>query len=159
MFIPIDHKNSYKKGNVVILIDDKEISYGKFLKGHEFIITDKDGYGYIMKDLEHGIIVDKTNFTEISLKISFEEAKKLHIKRKEKIKFKEFLTNTCPNKEKRIDEREYYDACKIGKGYINSCKPKTKCLKYINDKHIKDDEFIIDLLRRKKIKKCLKKMI
>lgn len=158
MFIPNDKETSYKENDVVMLLNDLEISYGKFTKGHEFIISGKDGYGYIMKDIQYNITVIHINHTQISSIISPDKAKQLYINRINKIKFVVFCKKKCHHKYKSIDDREYYDACRLGKEYINECKPKLKCLKHIDNDDIKEDKFMFKYLRGLKLKKCLKKV-
>lgn len=155
MFISDDKTNSYEKGDIVITLKDIEIPYGIFLKGHEFTYLKKDGYGIIMIDNEHNIKVCSVRGYDISLKMSPVEAKKLHIKRQEKIKLKEFCRRACPNKE---ELKDYYDSCKLGTGYINKCNPKMNCLQYIDNDTIKKNKFMSNYLRRLKIEKCLKKV-
>jgi len=157
MFIPNDYLNTYKKNDVVILLKDIGISYGIFTKGHLFIIDGEDGYGYIMKDIENDIVVKNIQCTDISLNITHRESKVLHIKRQEKYKLEEFCKKNCPNKEKLIDDRDYYDACKLGTGYINICKPKMECIIHIDDNIINKDDFMSGYLRRLKIDKLINK--
>lgn len=157
MFIPNDKKGNYKKGDVVLLLDDLEISYGKFTQGHTFIIDDKNGYGYIMTDTEHNITVKKIHSNQISRVISCDKAKQLQINRVNKWKYNEFCTKNCPHKGTGFDHYDKYDYCKIKKGYQPLCRPDSKCVDYIDHDKIVKNEFMTRYLRGLKIKKCLKK--
>jgi hypothetical protein len=159
MFVPINvDKDKYKEGDIVLNRQDINIIYGVFTIGHEFTVIGKDGYGYILKDNELGIIVKKINSSKITLKVDHKEAKIIRDNRMDRIKFKIFILDNCPNKEQRIDDRDYYDACKLNrnKNILSSCVCELECIKYISNDKIKDNKFISLYLRNMKLKKIKK---
>ena len=159
MFVSFNvDKDKYKIGDIVVNRKIINIIYGEFTVGHEFTVIGKDSYGYILKDNEHDIIIKKINHTKISIKIDHRMAKKVRDNRMDRIKFRKFILDNCPNKEKRIDERDYYDACKLKNTYMSGCDCKLECIKYVDNDKIKNNKFVSLYLRKMKLKK-IKKVI
>lgn len=155
MFVPINvDVNKYKKDDIVVNIEDIRITYGVFTVGHEFTVLEYDKYGtYTLIDNELNILTKRVQYTKISLKIDYKKAKKIRDDRMDRINFKKFILKNCPNKEQRIDERDYYDACKIKNTYMSSCKCELECIKYIDNKLINKNNFIKKYIRKLKLEK------
>lgn len=159
MFVPINvDVDKYKKGDIVVNIEDVRIPYGVFTVGHEFTVLEYDRYGtYTLIDHELNILTKRVQCTKISLKTDYKKAKIIRDNRMDRINFKKFILNNCPNKREEIDDRDYYDACNLIKGYgYRPCKCKDVCIKYIDNDKIKNNKFIVTYLRKLKLKKLKK---
>ena len=59
----------------------------------------------------------------------------------------------------RYDNRDEYNACELKKrGNDDSCCIKDNCIQYIDNKKIKNDDFILIYMRYLKIKKLKSKI-
>ena len=114
----------FKIGDIVVLTKDVKKTSFMLTVGHELTITniDKDGYGFIFRDEETGLIVKQISIIDYIHKISVEELKQIHKKVKDKKKYFEFIFKNCLNKDFRYEYRDRVDICKLKKDWSN-CKP------------------------------------
>lgn len=157
MFVPFNvDKDNYKTGDIVVNRVTINIIYGVFTIGHEFTVQGKDGYGYILKDNEHGIIVKKINHTKISIKIDFKKAKIIRDNRMDRIKIKLFISKNCSKKTPGYEDRSEYTSCIMKPSYNDECYCVLGCITYVDHNKIKENDFVSTYLRRMKLKKLKK---
>lgn len=153
MIIPLSRKK-IEIGDIVISIKEINKPYFIISPGHEFEVVDKNGYGYILKDLEKGIIIENCR-EEIVYKKSLEDAKNEYETKRDTDNCLEFIKENCPNKSYSFDHYDKYDSCKLC-GYNNYCKPKFECAKHISSEKLKESKLLIKYLREIKLKQIQK---
>ena len=152
MIIPTSEKDI----NIGDKVITTKIIYGDYYIipcGHEFIVKDynKDYNYYILKDLKSDLIIDKIYENYITLKTSINDARNEFIYKKEVENYKKYIQNECINKENIYEDRDTYIGCKIQKSYGYECTPVLKCVKYLSDKQIKKNKYLVKHLRKHKI--------
>jgi len=160
MLIPIYRLSEFKIGDIIISLEEIKTSYYIFTQYHEFTII-KDyqlpkGYepAFDILDNEHGIELKNKSLRKFTLKVDLETAKKRDTYLNNEYNLKKFILKNCPHIHEEIDDRDYYDACKIsGSNYRHDdCKYSSECIKYIDKDLIKKNKEISVYLRSKKIR-------
>lgn len=163
MRIPIDIDIYFNVGDIIQLIKNFKKEYVLYLCGHKFEIIGKDGYGFIIKDLEFGEVIYRSFYSNYFTKIiDFDVAKSKFIKSKEMKYITSYIERKCPMQTDIYDDREIYTGCSGNgipnlKGDYNGelyCDPQTACLKYLSDDELQDNKLKI-YLRKLKIDKLI----
>jgi hypothetical protein len=159
MLIPIYRKSEFEVGDIIISLEEIKTSYYIFSKYHEFTIIKDCQYtkGYTQSfdvvDNEHGVELKSQNVDKFTLKVDLETAKKRDTYLNNEYNLSKFILKNCPYKYKDIDDRDYYDACRLKVEYVfNTCEQSHSCIKYIDKELINKNKEISAYLRYKKMK-------
>ena len=163
MLIPIYRQSEFKVGDIIISLEEIVTPYYIFSKYHEFKIVEKTQISkdyspdFRIIDNEHGVELKNFNLTNFTLKVDLGTAKKRDTYLNNESNLRKFIIKNCPHIFQDIDDRDYYDACKLKGiyGYI-PCNYCSDCIKYIDENLIKQNKEISSYLRSKKIKKIEK---
>jgi len=158
MIIPTlkEHIRKFKVGDKVVLLEDVERGYFMLTRGHELTIIDKDGYGWVFKDEETGIVIKNMQCIKLSHKVTLEDSKRLLKNYKDKNKFIKFIKDNCTKKDYGYWERDRYDSCKLKNNHSFSndeCICKFDCLKYVPKSKYENNSFILNYNRKLKLNK------
>jgi hypothetical protein len=156
MIIPLSNK-PINIGDIVTTIREMNESYCIISKGHDFIVIDINGYGFILKDIESNIIFERVQKNEITLKLSIIEARTEFILSEEEKEYKKFISSNCINRKDDYDYdvRRPYDSCSLKKVYNDSCVPCLECSKYLDKDKIKESKLLQKYIRKSKLDKLI----
>jgi len=161
MIIPtLGSIKKFKIGDSVILTEDVQRSSYILTRGHELTIIGKDGWGFIFREEENGMILKKCSTLKYTHKTTIEESKRFQKNWRDKNKFHKFIKDNCPQKSYTYEDREKVYTCKwrenqkVTNNYgWKYCKPCADCMQYIPENKYKDNSFILNYNRKIKLKK------
>jgi hypothetical protein len=137
-----------KPGDKVVVTKQINRPYYCITVGHilTYIGCNKErNPGDILKDEETGLIVEEVSVLDYQYyEESIGDSEKKYINKKEKEKFLGFIKQTCTGNSGR------YSSCPY---FYGACKPKLSCIEHIPEKEYKDNRFILNYIRKIKIKK------